>query len=173
MTPAPKPLPWSDVPEAEKKRLQEREKVHRRETKDAGLPALPCPPEGMWLLQGGCCNCPDCVGRQIPLNPFATWPDDDAIVVAHEYFRKGINSPGHVPGNVWLWFNRCNRKFAGKEKTGKASQDKHAAFRSKMLSTQTEREEKKQKRKKQWQSRPMNQKPSPNFKPTPVKDINA
>lgn len=98
---------WTDLPEAERARLIRNEAAQRRETAKRGLPALPCAPEALWLLQRGMCTCNECRG-EVALVP-------GEIVIAHVYFRAGKGSPGHVPANLALWNDACNRREAGLE----------------------------------------------------------
>ena len=104
-----KPLTWAEVPDAEKARLRDREAAQRRETKKRGLPALPVSVEGLWLVQRGMCTCNECRG-EVPLVV-------GKIVIAHPHFRAGKGSPGHVPTNVSLWLEQCNKREAGPETT--------------------------------------------------------
>lgn len=104
--------PWSDLPEAERDRLIRNEAAQRRETAKRGLPARPCSPEALWMLQRGMCGCNECEGNR----PLII----GEIVIAHPHYRAGKGSPGHVPTNVALWNDACNRREAGPEKTALA-----------------------------------------------------
>ncbi len=103
-----RPLKWIDVPASEQSRLQRNEKRQRYKTRRMGLPAQPVSVESLWLTQNGMCVCNECRGH-VPLEIRDT-------VIAHEYFRAGRNSPGHVPTNVSLWLSACNSREAVKEK---------------------------------------------------------
>ena len=103
---------WSDLPQSERDRLIARERAQRTETKARGLPVLPCDPEALWMLQRGMCTCPECKGEQ----PLVA----GQVVIAHVFFRAGKGSPGHVPHNVALWNDGCNRREAGPETTAAA-----------------------------------------------------
>lgn len=96
--------PWLSLPESERKRLIRNEAAQRRETVKRGLPALPCSPEALWMLQRGMCTCNECRGR-VPIDPATA-------VIAHVFFRAGKGSPGHVPANVAIWNDACNRREA-------------------------------------------------------------
>lgn len=104
---------WSDLPEAERARLIRNEAAQRRETAKRGLPALPCSPEALFMLQRGMCCCNECRGAK----PLIV----GEIVIAHVYFRAGKGSPGHVPHNLSLWNDACNRREAGLETSALAS----------------------------------------------------
>ena len=139
-----KPLTWAEVPDAEKKRLQAREKEHRRETVTKyKKPAESVSVEGLYLLQNGCCFCPDCKGKNIPLNPLAKAGAPDQIIIAHRIARSYKRSPGHTTKNVELWLNRCNQREAPSETSGIAYEKKHTKFRDKVLRTPEERAERK------------------------------
>ncbi len=143
MTPvlSPKPVPWSEVPDAEKKRLQQREKAHRAETKrEYNKPAESVSVEGLYLLQNGCCVCPECKGKSVPLNPFAKTGAPDQIIFAHVIARSYKRSPGHTTKNVELWLNRCNQREAPSETSGIAYEKKHTKFQTKILKPLEERE---------------------------------
>lgn len=99
--------PWLSLPESERKRLVRNEAAQRRETAKRGLPALPCSPEALWMLQRGMCTCNECRGEK----PLVI----GEIVIAHVFFRAGKGSPGHVPANVALWNKPCNAREAGLE----------------------------------------------------------
>ena len=101
-------LDWHEVPVGERLRLQRNEKRQRYKTRQMGLPAQPVSIEALWLAQNGMCVCNECRGH-VPLEVGDT-------VIAHEYFRAGKNSPGHVPANVSLWRASCNSREAIKEK---------------------------------------------------------
>ena len=100
-------LDWHEVPVGERCRLQRNEKRQRYKTRQMGLPAQPVSIEALWLAQNGMCVCNECRGH-VPLEVGDT-------VIAHEYFRAGKNSPGHVPANVSLWRAACNSREAIKE----------------------------------------------------------
>lgn len=102
------PLNWTDVPTSEQRRLIRNEKRQRYKTRKMGLPSQPISVEALWLTQNGMCICNECRGH-VPLIVGDT-------VIAHEYFRAGKNSPGHVPANVSLWLSACNSREAAKEK---------------------------------------------------------
>lgn len=99
--------PWLSLPESQRKRLIRNEQAQRRETVKRGLPALPVSPEGLWLISRGMCTCNECRG-EVPLDPATA-------VIAHVFYRAGKGSPGHVPANVALWNDACNRREAAKE----------------------------------------------------------
>lgn len=99
--------PWLSLPESERKRLIRNEAAQRRETAKRGLPALPISVEGLWLISRGMCTCNECRGL-VPLDPATA-------VIAHVFYRAGKGSPGHVPANVSLWNDACNRREAGLE----------------------------------------------------------
>lgn len=115
-------LLWEDVPAAEKVRLKRREAAQRRHTETLGLPALPISVQGLWLVQRGMCTCNKCRGN-VPL-------EVGRIVVAHPFYRAGKGSPGHVPTNVSLWLERCNRREARKEVAALAKGRRLAALPS-------------------------------------------
>lgn len=96
--------PWLSLPESERKRLIRNEAAQRRETAKRGLPALPISVEGLWLISRGMCTCNECRG-EVPLDPATA-------VIAHVFYRAGKGSPGHVPTNVALWNDACNRREA-------------------------------------------------------------
>lgn len=100
-------IPWLSLPESERKRLIRNEAAQRRETAKRGLPALPISVEGLWLISRGMCTCNECRGEK----PLVI----GEIVIAHVFFRAGKGSPGHVPANVSLWNDACNRREAGLE----------------------------------------------------------
>lgn len=100
-------MQWSDLPEAERARLVKNEAAQRRATVKRGLPALPCSPEALWMLQRGMCTCNECRGEK----PLIV----GEIVIAHVFYRAGKGSPGHVPANVALWRKECNAREAGLE----------------------------------------------------------
>ena len=106
-------MKWSDLPEAERARLIKNEAAQRRQTVKRGLPALPCSPEALWMLQRAMCTCNECRGEK----PLIV----GEIVIAHVYFRAGKGSPGHVPTNVALWNDACNRREAPLETSALAS----------------------------------------------------
>lgn len=133
------PLPWSEVPAAEQKRLRDREAAQRRETKARDLPALPISVEGLWMVQRGMCTCPECRG-EVPLNPHAEAGSDERIVIAHVFYRAGKGSPGHVPHNVALWPSRCNRREARDENRARG-RGNHQAVK-KLLATDRKPERK-------------------------------
>lgn len=95
---------WTDLPEAERARLIRNEAAQRAETKRRGLPALPCSPEALWMLQRGMCTCNECRGEVALVH--------GEVVIAHAFFRAGKGSPGHVPSNVALWLEECNARKA-------------------------------------------------------------
>lgn len=97
-------MKWSDLPEAERARLIKNEAAQRRQTVKRGLPALPCSPEALWMLQRGMCTCNECRG-EVPLDPATA-------VIAHVFYRAGKGSPGHVPANVAIWNKPCNAREA-------------------------------------------------------------
>ena len=164
-----KPVPWAEVPDAEKKRLQARERAHRAETvREYKKPAESVSVEGLYLLQNGCCVCDECKGKSVPLNPFAKTGAPDQIIIAHKIARSYKHSPGHTTKNVELWLNRCNQREAPSETSGIAYEKKHTAFQSKVLMPREEREAQKAKPKTRWPSRPMSKKYKSN-----AKDINA
>lgn len=99
--------PWSSLPAKERARLIRNEATNRRNTVERGLPALPCSPEALWMLQRGMCTCNVCRG-DVPLDP-------STAVIAHIFFRGGVGSPGHVPHNVAIWRKECNQREAGPE----------------------------------------------------------
>jgi hypothetical protein len=99
--------PWLSLPESDRSRLIRNEAAQRRETAKRGLPAKPCAPEALWMLQRGMCSCGECRG-EVALDP-------STAVIAHIFFRGGVGSPGHVPHNVAIWNQRCNQREAGPE----------------------------------------------------------
>lgn len=107
----------ASVPELELARLKKREKAQRRETLKRGLPAEAVSVDGLLLLQEG--KCGHC-GK--PLIFDHDHPDREAgkPVIAHVFFRAGINSPGHTRHNVEIWHYECNQAMAAKEKSDQA-----------------------------------------------------
>ena len=94
---------------AEVKRLEARERAHRKRAVDKGVPMRPVSIEGLLLLQDGICQH---TGKPLIFDP--EHPDREAgkPVIAHERCLAMKHTPGHVPGNVWLWHNDANRKEA-------------------------------------------------------------
>ncbi|WP_370372953.1 hypothetical protein [Henriciella pelagia] len=108
----------STLPEEEKARLTRNEAAQRRETAKRGLPAVPVSVEGLWLIQRGCCGCDEC-RCEVPLVV-------GKIVIAHRHFRGGVGSPGHMPHNVQLWNEDCNKREAPLEVSAKAKGERMA-----------------------------------------------
>lgn len=115
---------WSDLPEAERKRLIARERAQRAETKRLGLPVEPINVEALWLLQGARCGCE---ARCAPLNPFAVHGDPDHTVIGHVNGRK-FNG-GHLIRFVFLQLASCNGRDAARENTERASRRRAEAVR--------------------------------------------
>ena len=94
------------------KRLQDRERDQRRQTKKQDLPCEPVSVEGLWLIQRGLCGCPERCG---PINPDAVHGDDDHIIIGHIHARRFKG--WHTVDNVRLQRADCNRKASGEENT--------------------------------------------------------
>lgn len=111
-----KPLKWSELPEAERKRLHRNEVSNRTRARKKELPVVPVCVEALWMLQNGCCACPKC-NYQAPLEVGDT-------VIAHKEYLGGVGSPGHTPGNVQLWIKSHNAEVGHQETSDKAKYDR-------------------------------------------------
>lgn len=136
-------MKWSDLSEAQQKRLIRNEASNRRETAKRGLPAVPVSAEGLWLISQGMCHCNECRGT-VPLDP-------DTAVIAHVYFRAGKGSPGHVPHNLAIWNEVCNRREARLE-TSSLAKGKRLEIK-KPIDTEPEVDRVKPKLKSKWPKR--------------------
>lgn len=87
----------------------------QRETEKRGLPSERIDAEALLILQRYACKC----GCGKPLDLVSEWnpesPPPGYPVVAHEFYRRGKQSPGHTLGNVWWWRHECNAREAAKE----------------------------------------------------------
>lgn len=126
------------LPDAERERLHKNEVANRSRVRKKGLRAIPCSVEGLWLLQRGMCPCPKCDYKK----PLII----GKIVIAHRDFTSGKGSAGHVPKNVELWNDDCNKEEAPKET--------HAYWKGKRFTPDcvpiVEKREKKDKSKTNW-----------------------
>ncbi len=107
------------------KALKTAMKRQQTETRERGLPHEHIDAEALLILQRYLCKCGcgqplDLEGEWIPETPPPGYP-----VVAHEYYRRGKNSPGHVIGNVWWWRHECNSREAAKENVARGRANKH------------------------------------------------
>ena len=105
----PKRQAWGDVPEGERKRLHNAEVRNRSRAREAGLPVIPVSVEGLWLIQGGKCACPECNYTQDLIH-------GDTVIAHKKHLKSRTGSPGHVPHNVQLWRHACNAREAKQEK---------------------------------------------------------
>lgn len=133
---------WSDLPEAERKRLHRNEVSNRSRVRAKGLPVLPVSVEGLWLIQRGMCSCNECQYTK----PLIV----GEIVIAHPDFTSGKRSPGHVPTNVELWNRPCNERETPSETSGF---HKGNRFKPDCM-TISEKREAKASKKSNWPSRP-------------------
>lgn len=104
------------------KRLQKNERAQASETKRRGLPVEFVSVEALWLLQRGCCVCPNC--DRTPMDPEGTGQEPDAPVIAHVFLRKRKGS--HSIDNVRLWRHACNAAMAATEKRDTSKGDRMA-----------------------------------------------
>lgn len=132
------------------KRLQKNERAQASKTKEMGLPVEFVSVEALWLLQRGCCVCPNC--NRTPMDPEGTGQEPDAPVIAHKFFRK--RKGGHTIENVRLWRHQCNAAMAAVENSDSAKGDRMAVNWSRkdepLIETRTSRSPK------TWQRKPDN-----------------
>jgi hypothetical protein len=118
------------IPPARLALLRKAMKRQQRETADRGLPAEHIDAEALLILQGYRCKC----GCGEPLDLESKWdaenPPPGYPVVAHEFYRRGKNSPGHVLGNTWWWRFQCNAREAAKENVARGRGNRMAVRRS-------------------------------------------
>ena len=103
-------------------RLQKNERAQASETKRRGLPVEFVSVEALWLLQRGCCVCPNC--NRTPMDPDGKGQEPDAPVIAHVFLRK--RKGGHTIENVRLWRHACNAAMAATEKRDTSKGDRMA-----------------------------------------------
>ena len=117
MTQPHKRKPLTLTPERIAKLKKQMQRQERETREKHNLPTERIDAEALLILQGYTCKC----GCKQPLDLESEWdqqsPPAGYPVVAHEYFRKGKKSPGHVLGNVWWWRHECNAREAGPETT--------------------------------------------------------
>ena len=111
------------------KALKTAMKRQQTETADRGLPHEHIDAEALLILQRYLCKC----GCGQPLDLESKWdaesPPPGYPVVAHEFFRRGKNSPGHVLGNVWWWRHQCNAREAAKENVARGRSNYHQVIK--------------------------------------------
>lgn len=109
------PKPKFELPPGRDTLLKAAMSRQERETRQRGLPAEYVDAVALITLQQGKCKC----GCGQPLDLESTWvpkdPPPGYPVVAHEFFRRGKNTPGHVIGNVWWYRQECNAREAAPE----------------------------------------------------------
>ncbi len=103
-------------------RLQKNERAQASKTKEMGLPVEFVSVEALWLLQRGCCVCPNC--NRTPMDPDGKGQEPDAPVIAHVFLRK--RKGGHTIENVRLWRHACNAAMAATEKRDTSKGDRMA-----------------------------------------------
>lgn len=104
------------------KRLQKNERAQASKTKAQGLAVEFVSVEALWLLQRGCCVCPNC--ERTPMDPEGKGQEPDAPVIAHVFLRK--RKGGHTIENVRLWRHACNAAMAATENRDTALGDRMA-----------------------------------------------
>ena len=118
------------LPPARLALLRKAMKRQQTETANRGLPAVHIDAEALLILQGYRCKC----GCGEPLDLESEWdaenPPPGYPVVAHEFYRRGKNSPGHVLGNTWWWRHACNAREAAKENVSRGRGNRMAVRRS-------------------------------------------
>ena len=118
------------IPPARLALLRKAMKRQQTDTAERGLPAEHIDAEALLILQGYRCKC----GCGEPLDLESPWdaenPPPGYPVVAHEFYRRGRNSPGHVIGNVWWWKFSCNAREAAKENVARGRGNRMAVRRS-------------------------------------------
>ncbi len=109
------------------KRLQKNERAQASKTKEMGLPVEFVSVEALWLLQRGCCVCPNC--ERTPMDPNGKGQEPDAPVIAHVFLRA--RKGAHSIDNVRLWRHQCNAAMAATEKRDTARGDRMQVDHSK------------------------------------------